>query len=207
MDDDQTAGRAGPGLGAELAAELDAYQPRTAVEAHDLGRTRELVAGDPGDDPWARTSPLHVTASALVVHPPTARALLRWHERMGTWLQVGGHGDPGESRPFAIAVREAREETGLTDLAPWPDRGAPTLVHVVVVPVPAGGGEPPHEHADLRYLLATDAPDAVVPESAAARLRWVPVDDAGSVATNDNLAVTLSRVAQLLGGGPLSTSS
>jgi 8-oxo-dGTP pyrophosphatase MutT (NUDIX family) len=191
----------------ELAAVLDAYQPRSLVEARDLARLRELLDGDTGVDPWARSNPLHVTGSALVVHPPTAQVLLRWHERMASWLQVGGHADPGESRPFAIALREAREETGLTDLAPWPDRAAPELVHVVIVPVPAGNGEPAHEHADMRYLLATDRPDAVVPESADARLRWVPVDDAGSVATNDNLGVTLSRAALLLRGGQPSTSS
>jgi 8-oxo-dGTP pyrophosphatase MutT (NUDIX family) len=39
----------------------------------------------------------------------------------GGWLQVGGHGDPGEGDPLAIALREAAEETGLSDLVPWPD--------------------------------------------------------------------------------------
>ena len=37
---------------------------------------------------------------------------------------VGGHFDPGESDPVAVAFREAREETGLTDLAA-PGEAAP----------------------------------------------------------------------------------
>src|SRR6266567_313797 len=136
---------------------LDAYRPQSDDEVRDVARLRQLVTESP--DPWTRASPLHVTGSALVVHPPTKRVLLRWHERMQSWLQVGGHGDPGESDPFLVAQREAREETGLADLCGWPDPFEPSLVQVAVVPVPAGKGEPAHEHGDIRYVLATALPD------------------------------------------------
>jgi hypothetical protein len=66
----------------DLIAELDAYTPRTPAEAADVARVRALVATD---DPLLRSTRLHVTGSALVVHPPTGRVLLRWHERMGGW--------------------------------------------------------------------------------------------------------------------------
>ena len=51
--------------------------------------------------------------------------------------------------------REGREETGLADLRAWPDE---SLRHVAVVPVPGNEREPAHEHADLRFFLATDQP-------------------------------------------------
>ncbi len=98
---------------------LDDYQPEGAAEIADVARIRTFTGSVA--DPWLRTLPLHVTASALIVHPESGRVLLRWHRRQQAWLQVGGHGDPGESDPLAIALREAEEETGLTDLAPWPD--------------------------------------------------------------------------------------
>ena len=81
-----------------------------------------------------------MTGSALIVHPASRRVLLRWHPRQQAWIQVGGHGDPGELDPLGIAEREAAEETGLADLAPWPD---PDVRHVVVVSVPAAGLIPP----------------------------------------------------------------
>jgi 8-oxo-dGTP pyrophosphatase MutT (NUDIX family) len=181
-----------------LIAALDGFVPRSAEEAADVARIRSLVRGG---DPWSRSSPVHVTGSAIVVHPESGRILLRWHERMQGWFQRGGHGDPGETDPFAIALREAHEETGLSDLAAWPDRARPALVHVVVVPVPAGRGEPAHEHADMRYLLATAEPDAATPESPAASLRWLTVDDALELVGEDNLRTTLIRVAELVAGG------
>ena len=120
-----------------VAAVLSRYRPRDASEADDVARV--LAMATTVDDPWSRSIPLHVTASALIVHPPTKRVLLRWHARQQEWLQVGGHGDPGESDPVAIALREGQEETGLTDLVCWPSA---EMLHVVVVPVPAKGDEP-----------------------------------------------------------------
>jgi 8-oxo-dGTP pyrophosphatase MutT (NUDIX family) len=180
----------------DVAAALRTYLPRSAGEEHDVARVRALVDRA---DPWSRVSPLHVTGSALVVHPPTRRVLLRWHARMQAWLQVGGHGDPGESSPFLVASREAAEETGLHDLAAWPEPAVPWLVHVVIVPVPAARGEDAHEHADFRYVLATESPDAIVAEEASARPRWCTLDDAARLAGEDNLRLTLARVAEVLG--------
>jgi 8-oxo-dGTP pyrophosphatase MutT (NUDIX family) len=185
-------------LGDGVMAALDRFEPRSAEEAGDVARVRTLARRG---DPWSRSSPVHVTGSAIVVHPESGRVLLRWHERMQGWLQLGGHGDPGETDPFAIALREAGEETGLSDLVAWPDRARPALVHVVVVPVPAGRGEPEHEHADLRYLLATARPDDATPEAPSAALRWLTTDDALAPVEEGNIRTTLIRVAQLLAEG------
>ena len=176
-----------------LAELLDRYQPQGDAESADLPRLRDLVGT--AADPWRRELPLHVTASTLIVHPPTARVLLRWHQRQQAWLQVGGHGDPGECDPLAIARREAEEETGLTDLVPWPDAG---IRHVVIVDVPAGNSEPAHEHADVRYFMATQDPDAARPENPNAPLRWLSPAEARDATSEPNLRETLSRLERLL---------
>ncbi|MEU6643944.1 NUDIX domain-containing protein [Saccharomonospora sp. NPDC046836] len=181
-----------PASSSSVAGLLSRYHPRGHTEAADVARLRELVAAT--DDPWQRLIPLHVTASAFVVHPDSRRVLLRWHARQHAWLQIGGHGDPGETDPLAVALREGREETGLTDLVPWPDGG---LVHVAVVPVPAKGAEPAHEHADLRFVLATAHPDSARPERADAPVRWLPLADADEDTTEPNVRESLARVRAL----------
>jgi 8-oxo-dGTP pyrophosphatase MutT (NUDIX family) len=167
------------------------YLPRTEAETADLARVRAVVAAG---DPWSRSAPLHLTGSAFVVHPPTRRVLLRWHVRQQGWLQVGGHADPGEDDALAVALREGREETGLDDLAPWPDG---SILHVAVVPVHAAGQEPAHEHADVRFVLSTGAPETARPERPDAPLRWLPVEEALATTPNENLRESLSRVAGL----------
>ncbi len=158
-----------------------------------MARVRAFTDRTP--DPYPRSLPLHVTGSALIVHPDSGRVLLRWHPRQQAWLQVGGHGDPGEDDPLAIARREAAEETGLTDLVPWPD---PRLRHLVIVDVPAAETDRAHEHADARFFLATRTPDAIVPEQPDAPLRWLPLPEARELTTEANLRETLTRVGRLL---------
>ena len=151
----------------------------------------------PDEDPWSRRSLRHVTGSAVVVHAPTRRVLLRWHERYRMWNHVGGHVDAGEEGdPFATALREAREETGLEDLRPFPGPD-PDVALVEVVPVAAAKGEPDHEHIDVCYVLATDAPDATVEEHGDAALEWLPIEQARA-RVNDHVRQLLDRVEPLL---------
>jgi 8-oxo-dGTP pyrophosphatase MutT (NUDIX family) len=179
-----------------LSGLLTGYRAAGESETADLERMIRLAATEP--DPWSRALlPLHFTASALVVHPPTARVLLRWHARHERWLQVGGHGDPGESDPLAIALREAAEETGLTDLAPWPDA---SLRHAVICDVRPSATEPAHQHGDLRFVFATREPQAVAPENDFSPLRWLTLDEARELADGNNLSQTVFRVAALLDG-------
>ena len=174
-----------------FAAALAAYLPQHG-EAADVQRVRDLIADG---DPWARASALHLTGSALVVHVPTGRVLLRWHRRQRGWLQVGGHADPGEFDPLAVALREGQEETGLADLRPWP---GPEIIHIAVVAVPAAQHEPAHEHADVRYLLATAQPELARPEDPGAPLRWLTVAGALAEVGEDNLRDTLRRAGARL---------
>jgi 8-oxo-dGTP pyrophosphatase MutT (NUDIX family) len=186
---------------------LSGYQAVGRTEAADVERMRRLAAAAP--DPWSRSQlPLHFTASALVIHPASRRVLLRWHVRQGRWLGVGGHGDPGESDPLQIALREAREETGLADLLPWPPSSMGSsrppsppdgaLRHAVVCSVRASAAEPEHEHADLRYILATASPNAIAPEDEHSPLRWVTFPEARALFGADSLAETLDRTEVLL---------
>jgi 8-oxo-dGTP pyrophosphatase MutT (NUDIX family) len=178
-----------------VVGQLRHYKPAGEQEARDLARVRELISTEP--DPWLRSQPLHLTASALIVDLASRQVLLRWHQRQQAWLQVGGHADPGERDPLTVAQREAAEETGLTDLVPWPDS---SVVHMVIVPVPAGHREPAHEHADLRFVLATSSPGAIRAESAHAPLRWLSVPEAARLTSEANLRESLARLQRLLPG-------
>ncbi len=184
-----------PAANGPLLDLLGLYRPQGEAETADLERVRALAADMP--DPWLRSEPLHVTGSAVIVHPATRRVLLRWHKRQQAWLQVGGHGDPGESDPLEVALREAAEETGLTDLRPWPDA---RLRHLAVVNVPASATEPAHQHADLRFVLATADPDAARPENPEAPLRWLTPEEAREATSEPNFRETLARVERLFAG-------
>ena len=66
--------------------------------------------------------------------------------------------------------------------------------------VPASASEPAHQHADLRFVLATDDPDAARPENPGAALRWLSPGEARELTSEPNFREALSRVERLLAG-------
>jgi 8-oxo-dGTP pyrophosphatase MutT (NUDIX family) len=181
---------------AALRAALLRHVPADDHEAYDRAAILALVETEPAC--FARTTftPGHVTGSGFIVHPPSRRVLLHHHRRLDAWLQMGGH-DEGESDPRATALRESAEESGLTDLALL----SPEILDVDVHPIPAGKGEPPHRHHDVRYALATLMPDAILRDDAESiALRWFTLEEAAAAMNDADATRALARLARLLDG-------
>ena len=103
----------------------------------------------------ARTTPAtrscvpgHLTASALVLDAAGEHTLLTLHPRVGRWIQLGGHCEPGDAtlrgRGAARGHRGVRASTG------W--RSPPEPLHLDVHPVTCSLGVPTR-HLDVRYLV------------------------------------------------------
>ncbi len=109
---------------------------------------------------------------------------------------MGGH-DEGESDPRATALRESAEESGLKDLVLL----SPAILDVDVHAIPAGKGEPPHLHHDVRYALATLTPGAIQRDDAeSADLRWFSFEEAAAAMGDPDATRALARLARLLEG-------
>jgi 8-oxo-dGTP pyrophosphatase MutT (NUDIX family) len=179
---------------ARLAAALRAHAPLDAAEAAHKEALLALVENEPRC--FARTtfSPGHVTGSAFVVCRATGKVLLHKHRRLGRWLQMGGH-DDGESDPAATALREAREESGLSDLTFLSDGILDLDVHAI----PAARGEPAHLHHDVRYAVATDVPDEIRrDDSESVALDWFELEEVARAMGESGARRALSRIARLL---------
>jgi 8-oxo-dGTP pyrophosphatase MutT (NUDIX family) len=99
-------------------------------------------------DGWSRACVgAHLTASSLICSAAAGKVLLTLHARLGRWLQTGGHIESTDPTLEAAAVREAHEESGLTDLSLEP---RPLLLSKHEVPC---GPIRPTYHLDVQYLI------------------------------------------------------
>jgi 8-oxo-dGTP pyrophosphatase MutT (NUDIX family) len=179
-----------------LADALRAHVPEGEAEARDVAATLALVREEPACFSRSFFTPGHVTGSAFVVCAGTGEVLLHHHRRLGAWLQMGGH-DDGERDAAATALREGQEESGLADLAFL----SSSILDVDVHPVPAGKGEPPHLHHDVRYAFVTRSPGAIRRDEAESLdLRWFSLPEAAKAMNERGATRALAKIARLLAG-------
>ena len=179
-----------------LARTLREHIPADADEASDLALILDFVArhADPFD---RRIVEGHLTGSSFVVSASGDRVLLLHHRKLRRWLQPGGHADPGESTGEAVALREAREETGIGALALHPT--APRPLDVDVHRIPAHGDEPAHDHLDMRYLVtAPDGAAAAHRPDESNSLRWFAWDELPDLQLDPGLTRALGKARRLL---------
>ncbi len=149
--------------------ELRAYVPLDGRELAVRERIVDLVERHP--DAFERSLLTgHVTASAWIVDPARTQALLLHHRKLDRWLQPGGHAD-GDVDLRRTALREAREETGLSSLRFATD----AIYDVDVHAIPARPGEPAHEHFDVRFAFEADPGEPLVRNRESRELAWVPL--------------------------------
>lgn len=110
----------------------------------------------------------HVTGSAWLLDHGKEACLLTHHKKLGRWLQCGGHAD-GEPDVLQVALREAREESGIVGIVPL----STEIFDVDVHRIPPNGNEPEHFHYDVRFALIAPLGARFVVSDESHDLAWV----------------------------------
>jgi 8-oxo-dGTP pyrophosphatase MutT (NUDIX family) len=153
---------------ADARAVLDRWHP--VARELDSVRLALLSYLDARPDACSRSCvPGHLTASTLVLDAAGEHALLTLHPRIGAWIQLGGHIEPGDATLAGAALREATEESGIEGLVLDPEP-----VHAEVHALTCSLGVPTR-HLDVRFLAHAPegAVEAISEESL--DLRWWPL--------------------------------
>lgn len=161
----------------DLIRELEQFVPFNAEEAADRRMIIECLRREP--DIFTRENELaHMTASAWIVNRERTKVLMAYHNLYQSWAWLGGHAD-GDTDLLKVALKEAREESGLVHVAPVSEQ----IFSVEALPVfghwKRGKYVPCHSHLNVTYLLEADEADSLQekPDENSA-VGWFDLDEA-----------------------------
>ncbi|MBX2916636.1 MAG: NUDIX hydrolase [Cyclobacteriaceae bacterium] len=116
--------------------------------------------------------PGHITGSAWIVTPERDSVLLVHHAKLNRWLQPGGHAD-GDENVLRVALREAEEETGLTNFKIAGELPFDVDIHLI----PARKDFPAHHHYDVRFLVEATREEKIIVSEESHDVKWIALSE------------------------------
>ena len=161
----------------ELMESIRTYQPFNEQEEMDKSLILNWI--ETQDDAFSRDNTVaHMTASAWVVNKDRSRVLMVYHNIYDSWSWLGGHAD-GETDLLAVAIREVKEEAGISCVRPVSE-GIFSLESLTVDGhVKRGKYVSSHLHLNVTYLLEADSEEQVfVKEDENSGVSWFTPEEA-----------------------------
>ena len=170
----------------DFLSKLARYVPFDARDNAQRVRIEAFVREHPGcfDSTF---EPGHLTGSAWLLDSTGTRVLLTHHRKLDKWIQLGGHAD-GHADLLAVALREAREESGIAAIRPV----SKEIFDLDVHDYPATPVEAQHEHFDIRFLLQVEGDDEYSVSDESHDLAWFTYDELAAM----NLDEAVRRMAE-----------
>lgn len=135
---------------------------------------------------------IHVTSCGFVINKDKDKVLMVHHNIFNSWSVPGGHSD-GEENLLGVALREVKEETGITDIIPISNK----IVSLDILPVfghfRKGKYISSHLHISVAYLVQADENSAV---------KWIPINDINMYSSESHMKKIYDKIisSQLVQG-------
>lgn len=159
-----------------LKENLEEFEPYNEQEEVDKKIILDYINNF--DDTLTRQNKYgHFTSSAFVLNKERTKILMVYHKIYNSWAWPGGHSD-GYSNLLNVAMKEAKEETGIKNVIPI----FKNIYSIEIISV--NGHEKSekyissHVHLNVTYLLEADENEKIhIKEDENSGVKWVPIDN------------------------------
>jgi len=176
---------------AELIQSLEAYSPADELETEHQFNILNFLRTE-SHCYERRNLKGHLTASSLILNHTRDMALMLHHAKLQIWLQPGGHAD-GETDLLGVAMKEAREETGIPSFKVLSKDIFDIDMHLI----PLHKQVPAHYHLDIRFLLETDSSIPLISNHESNQLAWIPLTEMNSYNKDESVLRMVRKVSQM----------
>ena len=155
---------------------INEYQAEIEQEKKDLSLMKQFIAAH--DDALLRSNLIgHFTSSVVILNTSKTKILMGYHNIYQSWGWFGGHND-GDPDCLKVAIKEAKEETGLKTFTLACQN--PIGIDVIYVGNHIKHGEivPDHLHLNVTYgLMADESEILIYNENEHQGIAWFDLND------------------------------
>lgn len=161
----------------KLLKDIREYKPFN--EQEEMDKTLILNWIENNEDAFLRENMVaHITASAWVVNKDRSKVLMAYHNIYNSWSWLGGHAD-GEMDLLSVAIREVKEEAGISNVHPVSEEIFSLESLTVDGHVKKGKYVSSHLHLNVTYLLEADSEETVsIKEDENSGVAWFSPEEA-----------------------------
>ena len=142
-----------------LIRQIENYPPFNEQEEKDKALILGWIRNN--ENAFSRENTVaHITASAWVVNKDRSKVLMVYHNIYNSWSWLGGHAD-GETDLLSVAIREVKEEAGISNVRPVSEEIFSLESLTVDGHVKKGNYVSSHLHLNITYLLEADSEEQV----------------------------------------------
>ncbi|PKM55862.1 MAG: NUDIX hydrolase [Firmicutes bacterium HGW-Firmicutes-5] len=159
--------------------QISSYAPVNEQERSDKKHIYHYIEQFPFNILHRENTLAHITSSGFIMNKDLTRILVIYHKIYQAWGWTGGHAD-GDENLLKIALKEAKEETGLKSIKPLSKQ----IMAMDILPVwghmKQGRYVSAHLHLNAAYVLIADESEplhANIEETDGAK--WIDVSDIG----------------------------
>ena len=166
--------------------ELKAYKPFNDLEKTDLEMMLH-IAKMYGNKALERDNLTHFTSSSMILNQDHTKVLMVYHNIYQSYSWTGGHMD-GNIYPLTVAIKEAKEETGIKELKLLED----DLYSIEIIPVKSHLKNnkivSSHLHLNFTYLFeANDKQELKIKQDENKDVKWININDRESFISDNDI--------------------
>lgn len=136
----------------------------------------------------------HVTSSGFIVNKNRDKVLMIHHNIYNSWGWTGGHAD-GDSDLLEVAIKEAKEETGIKNVKPVTNDICCIDILTVKSHIKRGKYVAAHLHLSVAYILEADECEELkIKEDENSGVKWIDIDKVLDITDEEHMKDVYSKL-------------
>ena len=136
----------------------------------------------------------HFTSSAFIVNQDYTKVLMAYHNIYKSYAWLGGHMD-GVKDPLKVAIKEAEEESSITNLELITNDIISLDVIEVVGHFKRNKWITPHVHLNVTYLFKANDKDFIKEKlDENSSVKWLPIANIDDFVSEENMLVIYHKI-------------